>query len=103
MKQLALCLAPILAFVACGVDSSEVTETSPSHEEMNTAPSENSELTPGAGSPSLLGACSTRSPSPCAGATIGSVCHISPTRWCLPSNELPDGSILCGCQTQSTI
>lgn len=103
MKQLALCLAPILALVACGVDSSDVTETSSSREEMNTAPSVNSELKPGVDSPSLLGTCSTRSPSICAGVTINSVCHIGPTRWCLPTNELPDGGILCGCQTQPTI
>lgn len=102
MKQLALCLLSTLVLVACGVDSSDVTETS-SSDEVKAAPRANSELNPSVDSPSILGTCSTRSPAICAGATIGSVCHIGPTRWCLPSNELADGSILCGCQTQSTI
>lgn len=102
MKQLALCLTPILALIACGVDSSNTTETS-SSDEIKAAPSATSELTPSVDSPSLLGTCSTRSPAICAGATIGSICHSGPTRWCLPANELPDGGILCGCQTQSTI
>jgi hypothetical protein len=103
MKQLALCLVPILALVACGVDSSDITETSSSQETMSAEPNASGALNPSAGSPSLLGTCSTRSPAICSGATIGSVCSSSPRRWCLPANELPDGSILCGCQSQSTI
>ena len=103
MKQLAWCLVSILALVACGVSSPDVTEASSSQQQLNTEPNVSAEPNTSVTSPFLLETCSTSSPGICAGATIGSICHVGPTRWCLPANELPDGSILCGCQTQSTI
>ena len=60
---------------------------------------------PGAGdaSPAARRTCSPLSLGICAGVPSGTICHSSPTLWCLPSNDAPDGGFLCLCQSQPTI
>lgn len=102
MEKLIKCLAPFLVLVACGVDSPDVMEaalSTPSGEldvrPMTAGPDE---VAP---PPSVLSTCSASSPGICSGASIGEACGIGPV-WCLPAQDLPDGTAFCICQSQST-
>jgi len=97
-------LVPLLFLVACGVESAEdVGRTpSPSSAEIEEASTARSELN-GSEPPSLLvETCAASSLGGCANARVGTVCGTAPARWCLPAQELPDGSMFCRCQSHST-
>lgn len=101
MKLRAMYLVVMCALGACAVDSADVAE--PATEDVTPTSPDKADKADNDGTSSIIGRCSPRSLGVCANASFGSLCSISPARWCLPSNELPDGSILCGCQSQSTI
>ncbi len=109
MKHTLICLASVLAFAACGVESPPTTE-SPATEDSSTVTQSSRSQAPTVEATSdpdpapIIGTCSTRSLGSCKGQPINTVCSISPRRlWCLPAQELPDGEIFCLCQSQSTI
>jgi hypothetical protein len=104
MKFQLICFASVLALAACGVDSSPST-TDPAVDDPEAAqPQGDPEAsTQGFDSLSIKGTCSTLSPGFCSGQAINTTCSLSPRRWCLPAQELPNGDIFCLCQAQSTI
>jgi hypothetical protein len=95
MKKLAMCLALVLA--ACGVDAADPGD--------DAAPTSSSESELSAPAPAVIppARCAPQSPGLCANAAFGTTCRLSPRLSCLPADELPDGEILCNCQSQSTI
>jgi hypothetical protein len=89
-------IAALLSLAACGVETSAVPEDI--HEQSATEA-----LGAGGASPAANRTCSPLSPAICAGIPSGTICHVGPTLWCLPSNDAPDGGFLCLCQAQTTI
>lgn len=87
-----LCLAAVLPLAACAVESDPAERAR-----------EQGVAAPPVDLPEGIGSCSPRSLGFCAGQPIGTICHASPRLFCLPSNEAPDGGVLCGCQGESSI
>lgn len=108
MKRLIKCLAPLLVLVACGVESPDVIESTPSTQSVESsarvAPAESATTAPDEiGAPeSLLDICAPSSPGICSNASVGESCGRPPLR-CMPAQTLPDDSTWCLCQTDSTI
>jgi hypothetical protein len=108
MKRLIKCLAPLLVLVACGVESPDIIESTPSTQSVESSTPVAPEASTTTAEPdkvgapqSLLDTCAAISPGICSNASIGEFCGIGP-RWCLPAQDLPDGSIFCLCQSQAT-
>lgn len=92
LRRTLLCLATVLPIAACAVESAPPEDTRA--QDITAAPVDQS---------ALVGTCSPLSLGFCAGQSIGTTCHTGPRLFCLPSNEAPDGGVLCGCQGNSSI
>jgi hypothetical protein len=103
MEKLIKCLVPFLVLVACGVDSPDVIEAAPSTPsgELEVRSTARADPEAVAAPPSLLSTCAASSPGICSGASIGESCGLGPL-WCLPAQDLPDGSTFCICQSFAT-
>ena len=86
MKQLALCLASLLALAACSVDDPDATAIDPPAHSVEPA----ARVAPEVG----FGPCSPGSQGTCSGQILGTVCGTDPTRFCLP---VQDAGNLCRC------
>lgn len=89
MKQLALCLAPLLVLVACSMDGPDATGTDP--------PAPRAEPATSAAPEASFGTCTPGSQGTCAGQIFGTVCGTNPTQFCLP---VQNAGNLCRCATR---
>ena len=94
MKQLAMCLAPILIVVVYAAMSprSAASEPGPAAT-RSTARTANP--VPGAS----FQPCAPGSQGTCSGKIFGTQCGTNPDRFCLPLQQLPGGGELCRCGT----
>ena len=102
MKKFAMCLAPLLFVVACGVDGPDATHSdsdSPTATAPDTARPDSTEREapnatriPEAG----FGPCGPGSQGICTDQTLGTVCASNPTRFCLPVQNAPNNICRCG-------
>jgi len=102
MKKLVMCLAPILIFVACGVDSQDTTEDDPAppsveQSERTSAAADHVASSVNNALPPTFGPCSPGSQGTCSGETLGTVCGSNPTLFCLPARTVPSSGNLCRC------
>ncbi|HEX3481760.1 MAG TPA: hypothetical protein VHT91_42400 [Kofleriaceae bacterium] len=82
MKQLALCLAPLVMLVACSLDASDATDDDPPAASAAPAASTSSDALGGGGNP--FAPCTPGSQGICPGQILGTVCASNPTQFCLP-------------------
>jgi hypothetical protein len=87
MKQLALCLAPLVMLVACSLDAPDATDDDPppatAAPAASAAPALGTSVDAlGGGNPFAL--CTPGSQGICPGQILGTVCATNPTQFCLP-------------------
>lgn len=80
MKQLALCLAPLVMLVACSLDASDATDDDPPAASAAPAVSTSSDALGG----NPFAPCTPGSQGICPGQILGTVCASNPTQFCLP-------------------